>query len=159
MVVHGFFRWACLPGLVLGVLVSASSAQVPLQQVGQGYGTTPQPAYQQPAPQQQAYPAFQQQGVEFPPTSQSTAAALVPFAAAVSGCGADQPGPVPPTTVSFERQPNEHPLMPALRWANSGLQQMEQVRDYSATLVKRERVDGQGRQPGVDVHQGPARAV
>ncbi len=39
--------------------------------------------------------------------------------------------------------PNEHPLMPVLRWATAGLAQMQaNVRDYSATLVKRERVSG-----------------
>jgi hypothetical protein len=40
-------------------------------------------------------------------------------------------------------QPNEHPLMPVLRWATSGLVQMRaNIRDYSATLVKRERING-----------------
>src|SRR5208337_3445726 len=36
----------------------------------------------------------------------------------------------------------EHPLMPALRWAKESLPAIEDLRDYSATLVKRERVDG-----------------
>ncbi len=40
-------------------------------------------------------------------------------------------------------QPNEHPLMPVLRWATSGIVQMrDNIRDYSATLVKRERING-----------------
>ncbi len=39
--------------------------------------------------------------------------------------------------------PGEHPLMPALRWARAGLRRMEQIRDYSCTLVKRERIDGE----------------
>ena len=39
-------------------------------------------------------------------------------------------------------QPNEHPLMPALRWAKEGKRQIENVRDYSAVMVKRERFDG-----------------
>jgi outer membrane lipoprotein-sorting protein len=39
--------------------------------------------------------------------------------------------------------PNEHPLMPVLRWATAGLAQMQaNVHDYSATMVKRERVGG-----------------
>jgi len=43
-----------------------------------------------------------------------------------------------------EAQPGEHPLMPALRWAKMGHQQLsEDVRDYSCTLVKRERIDGE----------------
>ena len=32
--------------------------------------------------------------------------------------------------------------MPALRWANSGQREMEQLSDYSATMVKRERING-----------------
>jgi len=37
---------------------------------------------------------------------------------------------------------NEHPLMPALRWANDGMGNIEKLSDYSATLIKRERLDG-----------------
>ncbi|MBN2021874.1 MAG: DUF1571 domain-containing protein [Pirellulales bacterium] len=45
--------------------------------------------------------------------------------------------------IGLQQQPNEHPLMPALRWAEQGLQEMEQgLHDYSATVMKRERVDG-----------------
>ena len=36
--------------------------------------------------------------------------------------------------------PNEHPLMPALRWARDGLINIEKIQDYSATVWKRERV-------------------
>ena len=39
-------------------------------------------------------------------------------------------------------QANEHPLMPALRWAYEGVGNIEKIADYSATVVKRERVDG-----------------
>jgi len=39
-------------------------------------------------------------------------------------------------------QPNEHPLMPTLRWAYSGLGDLEKIEDYSATLAKRERIGG-----------------
>ena len=39
-------------------------------------------------------------------------------------------------------QANEHPLMPALRWAYSGLGNVEKLQDYSATLAKRERIGG-----------------
>lgn len=53
-----------------------------------------------------------------------------------------------PTTAPAKPQslltpnPNEHPLMPALRWAYQGLPEIEKIKDYSATLVKRERVGG-----------------
>ncbi len=39
-------------------------------------------------------------------------------------------------------QPAEHPLMPALRWARDGLPAIEAINDYSAVVVKRERVGG-----------------
>ena len=38
--------------------------------------------------------------------------------------------------------PNEHPLMPALRWARDGQPNIEKIQDYSATMVKRERLNG-----------------
>ena len=38
--------------------------------------------------------------------------------------------------------PGEHPLQPVLRWATDGLKNAEQISDYSATLVKRERIGG-----------------
>lgn len=44
-------------------------------------------------------------------------------------------------------QPNEHPLVPALRWAQGGLRDIEKIHDYSATLVKKERVDGKVGEP------------
>lgn len=42
----------------------------------------------------------------------------------------------------FTPQPNEHPLMPALRWARQGLKDMEKIKDYSATMVRRDRSSG-----------------
>jgi len=37
-------------------------------------------------------------------------------------------------------QSGEHPLVPVLRWAADGLVNIEKVEDYSATVVKRERL-------------------
>ncbi len=39
--------------------------------------------------------------------------------------------------------PENHPLMPALRRAYEGMERMKEIRDYTATLVKRERVNGE----------------
>jgi hypothetical protein len=39
-------------------------------------------------------------------------------------------------------QASEHPLMSTLRWAYSGLSNIEKIQDYSATLAKRERIGG-----------------
>jgi hypothetical protein len=48
----------------------------------------------------------------------------------------------PPGRPNLSAQPNEHPLMPAIRWACAGQQVMDRVQDYSATLCKRERLNG-----------------
>jgi len=40
-------------------------------------------------------------------------------------------------------EPGEHPLMPALRWAMQGVESIRRIEDYSCTLVKRERIDGE----------------
>lgn len=37
---------------------------------------------------------------------------------------------------------NVHPLEPCLEWARSSLDSFQSIRDYSCTLVKRERIDG-----------------
>ena len=39
-------------------------------------------------------------------------------------------------------QSGEHPLMPVLRWAYSGIGNVEKIQDYSATVAKRERIGG-----------------
>ncbi len=52
------------------------------------------------------------------------------------------PTPHPRTAHLTPAQANEHPLMPALRWARDGIGNVERLQDYSATLVKRERVSG-----------------
>ncbi|WP_460167194.1 DUF1571 domain-containing protein [Thermostilla marina] len=46
-----------------------------------------------------------------------------------------------------ESQIVEHPLMPALRWAYQGIKDLEKIEDYSAILVKRERIDGKLKDP------------
>jgi len=42
----------------------------------------------------------------------------------------------------FESRPGEHPLMPALRWARARRDRMKDIKDYSCTFVKRERING-----------------
>jgi hypothetical protein len=51
------------------------------------------------------------------------------------------PMPVAPAQLDAAK-PNEHPLMPAIRWAREGMSNIEKIQDYSATLVKRERFSG-----------------
>jgi hypothetical protein len=38
--------------------------------------------------------------------------------------------------------PGEHPLAPAVRWAKVCMQKMDSIKDYSAKMAKRERIDG-----------------
>ena len=45
-------------------------------------------------------------------------------------------------TTGVQGQPKEHPLAPAIRWAREGAHNLKQVQDYSAVMVKRERVEG-----------------
>jgi outer membrane lipoprotein-sorting protein len=40
-------------------------------------------------------------------------------------------------------KPNEHPLMPAIRWARQEIENVRKIQDYSAIMVKRERIGGQ----------------
>lgn len=47
-----------------------------------------------------------------------------------------------PTAETLSAKPNEHPLAPAIRWAYQGLEQINNIQDYCATVVKRERIDG-----------------
>ena len=63
---------------------------------------------------------------------------------------AGQPGPQPqsqfvsvPYSDPYASQPGEHPLMPALRWAQDGKQNIDRLQDYAATVVKRERINGE----------------
>ncbi len=39
--------------------------------------------------------------------------------------------------------PNEHPLMPAIRWAEAVVDDVRKIEDYSCTFFKRERIDGE----------------
>ena len=74
------------------------------------------------------------QGIPLPtaaPTGQIVPSAF--FNEANTGTPA---GAIPPAV------PGEHPLAPAVNRARSSMQDMVKVQDYSATLVKRERIDG-----------------
>ena len=53
---------------------------------------------------------------------------------------ADAVAPVLNSAQLHPGDPSEHPLMPALRWAKEGLPGIEKIEDYTATLIKRERI-------------------
>jgi hypothetical protein len=65
------------------------------------------------------------------------------LAAAVSVGLADSVAPAEtPTAPSLQQHSNEHPLVPVLRWAQQRLPALEKLKDYSAVLVRRERIRG-----------------
>src|SRR5262245_15838369 len=71
------------------------------------------------------------------------AIALVVAAATVSG--AQEPSSTSRSSghhLTYETKPGEHPLEPTLRLAQAGLKRLEGVKDYSANLVRRERLGG-----------------
>jgi outer membrane lipoprotein-sorting protein len=74
-----------------------------------------------------------------PPQSRGPAQPQQPYRVAERAEGAA----AAPAAATYRRQGNEHPLMPALRWAEDGLARIKQIKDYSATLVKRERIGGE----------------
>ena len=58
-------------------------------------------------------------------------------------------------------RPGEHPLMPSIRWARDGLRDIDNLKDYSAVMVKRERINGKLSEPSyifVKVRQEPLSA-
>lgn len=116
MVFGNVFRRGWLPTLLMLVLpVPGVLAQ---GQVGAGPST----------PYRYGPPAGPQPNAPRPQPASAT-----PYRLAQRSPGAQQPGPA---------RPNEHPLTPALRWARDGLKNAEKIQDYSATLVKRERING-----------------
>lgn len=47
------------------------------------------------------------------------------------------------TALLASARPNEHPLMPSIRWAKQELENIRRIQDYSAIMVKRERIGGE----------------
>lgn len=82
-----------------------------------------------------------------PPSGSGT-----PEAKGTSGAGsssapaykvAERSVPIPNSSNLAPAQANEHPLMPAIRWARQGMEEIEKnIQDYSTTVAKRERIDG-----------------
>jgi hypothetical protein len=107
-------RW--LPVVaVFATLIGIGSAQITL---GEQPVTTPAPGVAGATPSSTPRPAYQ--------VADRSEAAMAASALPQLGPG----------------QANEHPLMPTLRWAYSGLGNVEKIQDYSATIAKRERIGG-----------------
>ncbi len=73
-----------------------------------------------------------------------TAGAIL-LAATAQPCGAAQPPAQDAAAAPAvdAAQTVKHPLEPALIWAKEGLKSVEKIRDYSAVVIKRERVGGE----------------
>ncbi len=116
--------------------------------------------YPGPGPQQQQ-PAPAQQPQNIPPQAFVAPAATQPPMALPRPAAPVRVAerPIPPTeSTALERLTslkladhpeftqrigNEHPIMPALRWAKAGLPHIDAIDDYCCTMVKQERVNGE----------------
>jgi Protein of unknown function (DUF1571) len=74
----------------------------------------------------------------------SETAAAQPGGALAATNPAPSATPAGRIVLDFTQQPGEHPLAPVLRVCKASLEEIDRnVRDYSCTLVKRERVNGE----------------
>lgn len=85
-------------------------------------------------------------GFEEPGKPPAAAAAGEPARPADQTATAAQP-PAPPATAANAlgippAAAGEHPLAPAIAWAKTALADIAKIQDYSANMVKRERIDG-----------------
>jgi hypothetical protein len=72
-------------------------------------------------------------------------AAAVPSGAASAIAAEAKPAALAPSGVVFDftPQPGEHPLVPVIRVCKASLEELDRnIRDYSCTFVKQERIDG-----------------
>ncbi len=116
------------------------SAQSPAQPAAQGTaGTqvTPYPAYGTSQPGQYAQPAPR-------PAAGQPVQPASPYQAQPPA-SAPRLGPLTEQEIDamIVARPGEHPLMPALRWARKQRAAIAAISDYTAILVKQERVDGE----------------
>ena len=79
----------------------------------------------QPMRDENVMPAFYPAPVSNPPAEAATATEKAPA--------------IPAQLVPV---PGEHQLLPAVRWAKTGIAKLEKIQDYSCTMVKRERISG-----------------
>jgi hypothetical protein len=134
--------WIAAALLSAGLVSDAMAQSYGPYYSGGAYGSNPSPqpaGPQQPAwnTAQNGYPVQQAQALQPPQNQQGQPPVQV----------ADRSTAVPPGRPSLAAQPNEHPLMPAIRWAYDALRVMDGVQDYSATLCKRERFNGKVDEP------------
>ena len=145
-------RWIAAALLSAGLASSAMAQSYgPYSSGGVYGGGVSQPADPQQRPawntNQNGYPVMQAQAMQ-PPQDQSSQNQQIQNQPPQNPQGqspvqvANRSLAVPPGRPSLGQQPNEHPLMPAIRWAYAGLQVMDRVQDYSATICKQERFNG-----------------
>jgi len=130
---HDLLRSGTTLAITLACGLGACSFSAVAQQPAQPAAT--QPAAAQPAAAQQQ-PAQQQPAQQQPAQQQPAGPGLVPNGGGATGNA--NAGQAEAATTA------EHPLEPALKLAEKGLANIQaNIRDYSATMVKRERINGQ----------------
>ncbi len=124
---YGYGRWPATPNRYTPPAANRYGAAV-----------RPQPSVQPITPNRYTPPPANRYGaaVRPQPSARATTPAQAPYRVAERTDG-------PTATAQLTPAGNgEHPLMPTLRWAYGGLENLEKVHDYSATMVKREQIGG-----------------
>ena len=131
--------------LTAPVVVNAQQ-QNPYAQSTYTQPTYTQPPYaqqhQQPQHQQPQYQRQQPSQLQRQPSQTADRRAIASNSGAPAANVATA-GIARPSEDILQRRPNEHPLMPTLRWAKTGLQSIEKMHGYTARVVKRERIGGE----------------
>ncbi|MBX7072370.1 MAG: DUF1571 domain-containing protein [Pirellulales bacterium] len=120
-----------------------AAPQSPAQQPAAPPQYSQQPAAMQPAPAQASPQYAPPQQQPYPATAGAPQQPYAPANQQPQYRVAATPTPPNPAEInSAAPTAAEHPLMPALRWAQEGLPHIRAIQDYTCMLYKRERVDG-----------------
>lgn len=127
--------WSLALGLALAVTAAAQDGR-------QAYG----PAYRRPLPpgyHQPRRPALRRAAAPVPRRLVERDVVPVFYPAGIDGEATAPAEPPLALSEQFVPAPGEHPLMPAVRWAKTGMEELAKIEDYSCTFVKRERIGGE----------------
>lgn len=119
--------------LVAALLVAMPLALLPTAYAQNGFapGQTGPALYGSPAP------SHSSEATTTPPPR------MPQYTAGPSAQQSPPVGPRPPVRSPVRPEVaavNQHPLVPAIRWAHEGKENLDKIQDYSATVVKRERI-------------------
>ena len=131
MISTSLLRRSWLPAMVGCAVLAASAAAQNYYRQGQPSASTRPSGF---VPPSQAGRATQARSRQAAPQQQRESPARVAQHTPAVGSGR--------RSEFMTRQPGEHPLMPAIRWARDGLRDVGRIKDYSCVMVKRELING-----------------